>query len=753
MAGERARGAPTVAPGSPCPGLGCDGTIIDDGYCDTCGLRPEHGHGTNQASHRGQTEEEGGQPARLVSSTIRIRTRTHSATKAISSAVGGGLVEVPPIRGLPAEAAVLEEAVIPENERFCANPECQQPVGRSRQGRPGRRTGHCPRCGQWFSFEATLQKGDLIGGQYEILGPIGHGGRGWVYVGRDRNVADRAVVVKGLLNAGDAGAATEVAAEMQYLAAVEHEHIVKIYNFVAEQGSAYIVMEYVEGTSLDALLRAQSQGAEPDPAWIERALAYVAAVLEALEYLHQNQIAYNDMKPENVMAVGRGCKLIDLGAAHRITDTTAGILATPGFYAPELADTGPTVATDLYTVGRTVLALVEPDYDLRGSSSPPGIERVPELAKRESLYRFVLRATDPQPGARFQSATEMRDQLMGVLRELVARSSGSPRPTVSDLFTPERETGVIHLSWRALPSPRPADRDPASVFVANLGGLKPSAVLEELGDAMRSGQLHNVIDTWVQVLQAGVESGALDLVRHKLDELDDELAGDWRLVWYRALLALADGDQEAAVAHFDQVYLAFPGEPAAQLGLAAATEAAGDNTRAAHLYDVVSSVDPAFTCAVFGLARCLAGIGEVQRAVDALGRIPPTSRAWATGRIAAVGLLLDSLGPSAERASLSTAVATQRLKEAGEIIENEALDPEQRARLEREVFDIGLALIEAKAVVPHKRVKVLARSLTAEGMRRGLEASYRELARFANTPRERVELVDLANFFRPTSLR
>src|SRR5262249_8568405 len=156
------------------------------------------------------------------------------------------------------------------------------------------------------------------------LGPIGHGGRGWVYVGRDRNVADRAVVVKGILNAGDEAGASEAAAEMQYLAAVEHEYIVKIYNFVAHGDSAYIVMEYVEGTTLDALLKAQHAAGAGDvdgeAAWRERSLAYAAAVLEAFEYLHENQIAYNDMKPENVMAVGRGCKLIDLGAAHRMSD-------------------------------------------------------------------------------------------------------------------------------------------------------------------------------------------------------------------------------------------------------------------------------------------------------------------------------------------------------------------------------------------------------------------------------------------------
>ena len=100
--------------------------------------------------------------------------------------MGEGLVEVPEILGLAVEAAVMADAEVPERERYCANPECGKPVGRSKQGRPGRVSGHCPSCGQFFSFEPLLEAGELVAGQYRILGPVGHGGRGWVYVGRDQ---------------------------------------------------------------------------------------------------------------------------------------------------------------------------------------------------------------------------------------------------------------------------------------------------------------------------------------------------------------------------------------------------------------------------------------------------------------------------------------------------------------------------------------------------------------------------------------
>lgn len=746
--------APTLPAGSACPQIGCNGTTLDDGYCDTCGVRAEiHDRPSKIRAdwpHVARSSDSSGTPK-----TMRVRTGATKSKGVISGAVGGGLVEVPAIVGLPAEAAVVDDPVVPESERFCSNAECGRPVGRSRDEHEGRRTGHCPACGQWYSFEATLRIGELLGGQYEILGPIGHGGRGWVYVGRDRNVADRPVVVKGLLNAGDADAAAEAAAEMHYLASVEHEYIVKIYNFVADEDGAYIVMEYVEGTSLEALLEAQHAGGELDDEWIERSLAYVVAVLEALEYLHQNQIAYNDMKPENVMAVGSGCKVIDLGAAHRIADRASGILATPGFYAPELPETGPTVVTDLYTVGRTILALTEPDFDLRDSSGkpPPSPEDVPTLARNESLYRVVLRATDLDPDARFQSSSEMRGQLLGVLRELVATSEAKPRPSVSELFTPELETGSADPRWQTLPAPRPTDRDPAVAFVASLGPLPPKEVLEQLGVVLRSGQLPDTIDTWSQVLRVCLEARAMRFAADHLTDLEAEAPGDWRLAWHRGLLALANGEPDAALSWLDQVYLAFPGEQATKLAVAVASEHAGDPVRAAHLYDIVSRVDPSFTSAVFGLARCLMANGEVEEAVRSLDRLPATSRAWAAGRMTAVRLLLDSLRDVRSGIAPTTDVATKRLQEAGTIVADEPLDPEQRARLEREVFDTGLALIESKRVVPHRKVMLLGRSLTTDGMRRGLEGSYRELARFTTSARERVELIDLANFFRPTSVR
>jgi serine/threonine-protein kinase PknG len=94
----------------------------------------------------------------------------------------------------------------------------------------------------------------LVGGQYEVVGGLAHGGMGWIYLANDRNVNDRWVVLKGLLNTGDPDAARAGVAEKQYLAEVEHPLIVDLQLRHSRRAS-YIVMEYVGGRSLNIILR------------------------------------------------------------------------------------------------------------------------------------------------------------------------------------------------------------------------------------------------------------------------------------------------------------------------------------------------------------------------------------------------------------------------------------------------------------------------------------------------------------------
>ncbi|HSK32922.1 MAG TPA: serine/threonine protein kinase, partial [Propionicimonas sp.] len=161
-----------------------------------------------------------------VAQTSRTRMSTHLGSTAFGSArvtsfgsavmrrpsaktqdagrVGAGLTRVPPAPALDPAKAVLRNPEVPLDARVCSR--CGSKVGQGSTGVDSRAEGFCPSCGAPYSFAVKLAAGDLVAGQYEVVGALAHGGMGWVYLATDRNVSGRWVVLKGLLNATDADA-------------------------------------------------------------------------------------------------------------------------------------------------------------------------------------------------------------------------------------------------------------------------------------------------------------------------------------------------------------------------------------------------------------------------------------------------------------------------------------------------------------------------------------------------------------------
>ena len=245
----------------------CGGTI-EDGYCNVCGLAAAPAASVPSGSGRPDRRPEGSGTAgsagsgtagsRQTTGTRGTRGSRRTSGRSARGRLGAGLVEIPPVPYRDPASAILADPQVPESRRFCAS--CEQPVGRGRDGRAGLTEGFCRNCGTRFSFSPKLEPGDLVAGQYEMLGCLAFGGLGWIYLARDRNVSDRWVVLKGLLNTGDADAMAAAVAERQFLAQVEHPNIVRIYNFVQHadrrtgESAGYIVMEYVGGKSLKQIL-------------------------------------------------------------------------------------------------------------------------------------------------------------------------------------------------------------------------------------------------------------------------------------------------------------------------------------------------------------------------------------------------------------------------------------------------------------------------------------------------------------------
>ncbi|MCU1344367.1 MAG: serine/threonine protein kinase, partial [Acidimicrobiia bacterium] len=360
---------------TPCRQPGCTGTI-EDGYCNVCGA-PEAAVGsasvatsgarsTNGASASGSSmsTRTSGTSQRLASAPIgsaRAMRPGSTATRRLSGAstrtharLGAGLTTIPTMPVADPALTVLAHPEVAEAKRVC--PKCGNPVGRSRNGQPGRTEGFCPKCRTEFSFAPKLVPGELVAGQYQVVGAVAHGGLGWIYLAQDHNVSDRYVVLKGLLNAGDVDAYEAAVAERQFLAEVEHPLIVGIYNFVTHRGASYIVMEYVGGESLKTVLkrRMEANHGAYDPIPLDQAIAYIIEILPAFSYMHSLGLLYCDFKPDNLIQQGDGLKLIDLGGVRRADDTVSAIYGTVGFQAPEVPEIGPSVAGDIYTIGRSL---------------------------------------------------------------------------------------------------------------------------------------------------------------------------------------------------------------------------------------------------------------------------------------------------------------------------------------------------------------------------------------------------------------
>ncbi|WP_425608720.1 tetratricopeptide repeat protein [Streptomyces albipurpureus] len=377
---------------------------------------------------------------------MSVRSSGTSSGASGRNRLGAGLVVVPEVPRPDPRSAVMSEPEVPERKRFCSRSECGAPVGRSRGGIPGRTEGFCTSCGHPYSFVPKLAPGDIVRGQYEVVGCLAHGGLGWVYLAVDRAVSDRWVVLKGLLDTGDQDAMAAAISERRFLAEIEHSNIVRIYNFVEHldqrTGSldGYIVMEYVGGKSLKELANDRRDAAgKRDPLPVEQACAYGIEALEALGHLHSRNLLYCDFKVDNAIQQQDQLKLIDMGAVRRMDDDESAIYGTVGYQAPEVADVGPSVASDLYTVARTLAVL---SFDFQGYTnvfvdSLPDPENIQVFRTYESFYRLLVRATDPDPARRFSSAQEMAEQLTGVLREVVAIQTGRPRPSLSTLFGTE----------------------------------------------------------------------------------------------------------------------------------------------------------------------------------------------------------------------------------------------------------------------------------------------------------------------------
>jgi len=266
-----------------------------------------------------------------------------------------------------------------------------------------------------------LNQGALLQNRYRVLRQIGGGGMGITYLAEDTRLAGRRCAIKEMspaqLSPQDrAWAIPAFQQEAQMLANLKHHGLTPVTDFFPEGGNWYLVMDFVEGETLEKRLQDAPGGRLP----LSEALNVTRQLCDVLEYLHSQHppVIFRDLKPGNVMLTPQGeVKLIDFGIARffkagQTRDTIN--LGTPGYASPELfgglGQSDP--RSDVYSLGALLLQMVS-GYDPVAAVTPFPLPAPGSLMPGLPPYveETISRATQLQPTSRHQSVVELRQAL------------------------------------------------------------------------------------------------------------------------------------------------------------------------------------------------------------------------------------------------------------------------------------------------------------------------------------------------------
>src|SRR5579884_448343 len=266
--------------------------------------------------------------------------------------------------------------------------------------------------------------GSLLAGRYRILEKIGEGGFGVVYKARDEQMWGKLVAVK-QINMAALSTQEKIEAtdsfnrEITLLAGLQHRSLPHIYDHFTDPEHWYVVMNYIEGQTLEELLKTLPGGRLS----LKHALKIGMQLCDVLGYLHNQEpaIIFRDVKPGNIMLTRRGqLYLIDFGIARRYREGQAkdtGPLGSPGYAAPEQYGRAQTTPqTDIYGLGATLQTLLtgQEPLDIPQYGIPP--ERARAIPQR--LQTYLARMLEREATARPRNMAEVKRALQEIKEQL-----------------------------------------------------------------------------------------------------------------------------------------------------------------------------------------------------------------------------------------------------------------------------------------------------------------------------------------------
>ena len=250
--------------------------------------------------------------------------------------------------------------------------------------------------------------GTVIDGKYEILKEIGRGGMSVVYLAMDKHL-NKQWAVKEIRKKGggknDEIVVNSLLAEANMMKKLDHPSLPRIVDIIDNGITIYVVMDYIEGESLDKILN--EYGAQPE----ELVVGWAKQLCDALSYLHSQKpsIIYRDMKPANVMLKPEGnIKIIDFGIAREykeqnLADTT--VLGTKGYAPPEQYSGQTDPRSDIFALGMTMHHLLTGVDPRNGEPYAPVRQWNPELS--EGIEIIIDRCVEPAAENRYQSCQDL----------------------------------------------------------------------------------------------------------------------------------------------------------------------------------------------------------------------------------------------------------------------------------------------------------------------------------------------------------